>query len=373
MSYRSVTLSYCGVGTGQASTAGVASETSLTSVAGLASETSRPAKTSRQRALDWTFLVVVLISSCSWGKSPDSSEVILRFAGDVLLGGHYERIAGPNIDLAFKDFPLFKTADLSVINLENPVTTRGAKVPKKFNFRMHPRYLKALTNAGIFAVSLANNHVFDFGRVGLDDTFRWLDSAGIRYVGAGRNSVDAHRPALLRKGGHTVAVFAYYGGGEAPAAGQKTAGVARRDLNLIKRDIRLARDDGASYIVVILHWGTELSDTPGVSQRLFARSLVGAGVDAVIGHHPHVLQGVERYRSGVIVYSLGNFVFGGNSRSTYDTGVFEIALCGQTRTYRFIPVGLRNWHLEPLSGRDSLRAMEKVRRLSKIFPNTIPY
>jgi poly-gamma-glutamate capsule biosynthesis protein CapA/YwtB (metallophosphatase superfamily) len=356
MSYRSVNLSYR-----------LAKNRRQISLPSLTSTTLL-----RPGALIWILALAAILFQSAWSSSADSTAVTLRFAGDVLLGGRYEQAVGSDVDRAFRDFSLFKTADLSIVNLENPVTTRGEKVPKPFNFRMHPRYLKALTNAGIFTVSLANNHVFDYGRVGLNDTFQWLDSARITYIGAGRNSKDAHRPALLNRAGHKVAVFSYYGGGEAPAAGQKSAGVARRDLSLIKRDIRLARDDGATYIVVILHWGTELADTPSVTQQLCARSLVNAGVDAVIGHHPHVLQGVERYRSGVIVYSLGNCVFGGNSRSTYDTGIFEITLCGVTRDYRFIPVGLRNWHLETLGGRDSLRVIEKVRRLSKVFPNTIP-
>jgi poly-gamma-glutamate synthesis protein (capsule biosynthesis protein) len=95
-------------------------------------------------------------------------------------------------------------------------------------------------------------------------------------------------------------------------------------------------------------------------------------VNAVVGHHPHVLQGIERYRAGVIAYSLGNFVFGGNSRNNYETGVFEITLNAQSAAYRFIPVGVRNWHLVELGGSDSLRVSDQVRRLSKSFPTTIP-
>ena len=313
---------------------------------------------------------VFFLSAAS--QSMDSSSVVLRFGGDVLLGGHYERAAGSDVGLAFHGFSLFQNSDVSVVNLENPVTTRGAKTPKTFNFRMHPRFLQGLKAAGISTVSLANNHVFDYGSEGLEDTFRWLDSAGIRYLGAGRNSADAHTPFTFRKGRQKVAVFGYYGGREAPAAGRKSGGVATRDLPVIIRDIKLAREAGATYIVVILHWGTEKAEIPDASQRWFAHSLIDAGGDAVIGHHPHVLQGVERYHSGVIVYSLGNFVFGGNSRSSYETGVFEIVLSDCDTTYRFIPVGVRNWHLVELTAGDSLRVRERVQRLSKSFPNTIP-
>jgi poly-gamma-glutamate capsule biosynthesis protein CapA/YwtB (metallophosphatase superfamily) len=321
---------------------------------------------------DFISLLLLLLPLPAGAVTGDSSEVVLRFAGDVLLGGHYEGDVGTDVNRAFQGFTLFQTADVSVVNLENPVTTRGAKVPKQFNFRMHPRYLSAIKSSGISAVSLANNHVFDYGREGIEDTFFWLDSAGIRYIGAGRSAEAARKPYIFRKGSSTVAVLAYYGGGEARPAGRNTSGVASRDLASIEHDTQVARDSGATYIVVILHWGTEKADTPDVSQRWFARALINAGVDAVIGHHPHVLQGIERYRKGVIVYSLGNFVFGGNSRSTYETGVFEIRVSVRKPVYRFIPVGVRNWRLNALAGRDSLRVVERVRRLSKVFPDTIP-
>ena len=188
--------------------------------------------------------MVALMFPLANASPGDTSKVILRFAGDVLLGGHYERVAGTDVDRAFRNFTLFRTADFSLVNLENPVTTRGAKVPKEYNFRMHPRYVQSLANAGISTVSLANNHIFDYGREGLEDTFRWLDSAGIRYVGAGRNTNDAHTPLLFRKGRHVVALLAYYGGGEAPAATKSTGGVARRDLRLAARDIGVAREKG---------------------------------------------------------------------------------------------------------------------------------
>ena len=105
-------------------------------------------------------------------------------------------------------------------------------------------------------------------------------------------------------------------------------------------------------------------------QQEFARALIDGGVDAVIGHHPHVLQGIERYKNGVIVYSLGNFLFGGNGRHTYDTGVFEIALRPAGPSFRFIPIGVRNWRLRVLEGEDADRVTSRVRSLSNIFPSS---
>ena len=302
----------------------------------------------------------------------DSAAVVMRFAGDCLLGGHYERAAANDVGMAFDGFTLFHEADIALVNLENPVTTRGRKMPKTYNFRMHPRFLTALTGAGIGVVSIANNHVFDYGSEGLFDTFLYLDSAGIRYVGAGRNIAEARRPYVFRKDSQSVGILGYYGGGEAPGATVNRGGVARRDLATIREDVRsLHAADSLMFVVVILHWGTELAEAPDHAQRAFARALIDAGVDAVIGHHAHVLQGIEKYRNGVIVYSLGNFVFGGNSRHTYTTGIFEIVLRNQQPAYRFIPIGVREWRVRALDGKDAERVLNKVRLLSLKFPSTI--
>jgi poly-gamma-glutamate synthesis protein (capsule biosynthesis protein) len=298
----------------------------------------------------------------------------MRFGGDVLLGGYYEIAAGESLSLAFSRFTLMADADIAMVNLENPVTTRGKKVPKPYNFRMHPGFLRTITDAGIDLVTIANNHVFDYGREGFFDTISYLDSAGIRHVGAGVDRDEAHKPVVMQVRGKRIGFLAYYGGREAPGAGKFSPGVARREPGRVTADIlNLKNILRADYVVVNLHWGTEKADTPDLSQQAFARALIDAGADAVIGHHPHVLQGIEAYRSGVIVYSLGNFVFGGNSRDTYNTGVFEICLAADGPSYRFIPVGVREWSAEVLAGADSARVMDTMRRLSKKFTSTIPY
>jgi poly-gamma-glutamate synthesis protein (capsule biosynthesis protein) len=126
-----------------------------------------------------------------------------------------------------------------------------------------------------------------------------------------------------------------------------------------------------NYVVVILHWGTEKATEPDRSQIQFAHALIDGGADAVIGHHPHVLQGIERYKSGVIVYSLGNLVFGGNSRDTYDTGLFDIELGNQSAKYQFIPIRLQGWRLTTLTGREAEDVTSRMYKLSSIFPHSV--
>jgi poly-gamma-glutamate synthesis protein (capsule biosynthesis protein) len=298
--------------------------------------------------------------------------VTLRFAGDVLLASHYEMQMWDSSGATFRSLYRLGGADATVVNLESPVTTRGKRVTKPFNFRMNPRFLSALTGGGIDIVSIANNHIYDYGPRGLLDTISYLDSVGVRHVGAGRNSLEAYRPVIDTIRGREVAFLAYYGGGEAPGAGKSSPGVARRDLERVCRDIRSLRDGGSSrYIVVILHWGTERATSPDGSQVAFAHALIDAGADAIVGHHPHVLQGIERYGRGVIAYSLGNFVFGGNDRETYNTGIFEIRLGIGGAGYAFIPVRIDRWRASILSGADSLRLIGSMRKLSSRFPKTI--
>ncbi|MCZ6776397.1 MAG: CapA family protein, partial [Ignavibacteria bacterium] len=173
-----------------------------------------------------------------------------------------------------------------------------------------------------------------------------------------RDKEEAHRPVLMQISGKRIGFLGYYEGGEAPAATTISPGVAKRDILLITSDMQALRSqDSVDYIVVNVHWGTEKADTPGVWQIEFAHDMIDAGADAVIGHHPHVLQGIEHYKSGVIVYSLGNLIFGGNSRSSYDTGIFEIQLGEAGVAYRFIPVRVSDWRARELQAEsaDSLR------------------
>lgn len=313
---------------------------------------------------------VDMISQAS--RLPDQHSVTLRFGGDVLLASHYETEMWDSSAATLRDFYRLGGADITVVNLESPVTTRGRQVPKPFNFRMRPRFLSVLQTGGIDVVSIANNHIYDFGPQGLLDTISYLDSVGVLHAGAGRNRPDAHRPVIDTVRGRAVAFLAYYGGGEAPGAGASSPGVARRELSGICADIReLKKTRDPVFITVILHWGTERATSPDREQVAFAHALIDAGADAVVGHHPHVLQGIERYGRGVIAYSLGNFIFGGNDRDSYDTGVFEIRLTQAGPAYEFLPVRIDRWRAHAAAGRDSARIVDSMRRLSSHFHKTI--
>jgi len=313
-----------------------------------------------------------LFNTSNAADTTSARPFVLCFGGDCLLANHYEDAVGERSDSAFSGFALLNSADLSVVNLECPVTTRGEKIEKPYNFRMNPAFLNALNRGGVDLVNIANNHIFDYGKQGLFDTISYLDSLGIWHIGAGRTEREARMPVIVQAGERRIGIQGYYGGGEAPVASGPNPGVAPRSLPVILADIdSLRKRDSVDYVIVVLHWGTEKETVPDNGQIGFAHALIEGGADAVIGHHPHVLQGIERYKTGVIVYSLGNLVFGGNSRDTYDTGLFEIALGMHSAEYRFIPVRLTGWRLVQLSGHDADAVRSQVIKLSSIFPHSI--
>jgi poly-gamma-glutamate capsule biosynthesis protein CapA/YwtB (metallophosphatase superfamily) len=313
--------------------------------------------------------VLAAVASAPGGELSDSAAappLVMCFGGDVLLGGYYETAMVNDVTGAFRGLDLLRNADIAMVNLENPITQRGKRVEKPYNFRMKKRFVAALKEGGIDLVNIANNHIYDFGAEGLYDTIAELDSAGILHVGAGKTRAAAHEPVILRRKGRSIGFLAYYGGGEAPAAGLRSPGVARRVLRDVLADIRDLRLKGkVDYIVINLHWGTEKSRFPDEGQKAFARALIDGGADAVVGHHPHVLQGIESYHNGIIAYSLGNFIFGGNGRSTYDTGLLRITVSPGEASWEFLPVRVDNWCAAPLHGDDSSRVAGNMVMLSR--------
>ncbi|MGE3856019.1 MAG: CapA family protein [Dehalococcoidia bacterium] len=265
--------------------------------------------------------------------TPPPAEVRIAAVGDLMFardivdltegdpGYPFARVAG-----------LFAGVDLLVGNLEGTLTDRGAPLEKMYTFRAPPDRVASLTAAGFHAVTLGNNHVGDFGGVSVTDTMDALDGADIEYAGAGEDAAAAQRPALLRTPRATVALLSYSGVGESAFAGVGRPGVARASIEAMADDVRAARAL-TPFVVVALHAGTEYQREPTAFQRDFNRAAIEAGAALVIGHHPHVLQGWERHGAGVILYSLGNFVFDLEQgdmdtlgRGPFETGVAVVTL-----------------------------------------------
>jgi poly-gamma-glutamate synthesis protein (capsule biosynthesis protein) len=240
--------------------------------------------------------------------------MLARTVGDRL-------VAAPPVDPFAAVAPILRDADVAVGNLECAIGTTGAPAKKAFTFRAPPAAAGALAAAGIDVVSLANNHVLDFGPDALRETIALLDAAGIAHAGAGMTEADAHAPAHVRARGKTLAFLGYVkvpvegllpGGFDTATweAHGDAPGVAWADPKRIAADVAAARA-GADLVVVMLHSGFEGESAPNIWQIDAARAAIDAGASLVVGAHPHVLQGAARYKAGFIAYSLGNFVFDG--------------------------------------------------------------
>lgn len=245
-----------------------------------------------------------------------------RGAGDILL------MEGPAGLYGGVD-PLFREADLRVLNLEGAVSRRGIRAEKTYNFRFPPATAGALGAAGINAVLLANNHVFDWGPEAFADTLMYLEEAGIGVLGAGRNEEEAAGPFVFSKGSTAVHVFGIASfpreasgwDGLSAAAGPDRAGILhwRRGGG----EKLQARFSGEALDVVFFHGGQEWTSRPDLPAREFYTGLVRAGADLLIGSHPHFVQGFEWVLGKPVFWSLGNFVFPGmENTGGGDEGLF---------------------------------------------------
>jgi poly-gamma-glutamate capsule biosynthesis protein CapA/YwtB (metallophosphatase superfamily) len=203
---------------------------------------------------------------------------------------------------------VWKNTDLLVGNLECPCVETARPVEgsiQEIIFHAPAMRVKELKAAGFSVLTLANNHILNCGSEGLKETIRALDDAGIQHTGAGMNLCEAMQPAVTRVHDRTVAFVAFCYG---PQAGPLTPGAAPYDTRTMCKALSLARRE-ADFVVATLHDGLEYSDVPPEKTRNRFRYLAEHGADIVVGHHPHVLQGVE-WREGVpIAYSLGDFLF----------------------------------------------------------------
>ncbi len=204
--------------------------------------------------------------------------------------------------------PAIKTCQAAFCNLETVLTDHREKAAGTvFNICTGAENLAHMTRPGGFdAVTLANNHILDYGPGGLADTIALLDRAGIIHTGAGFSREEALRPAVVEICGVKVA---FIGMSKTGSMVKADAHVLPLDLETAREAIGIARRAGASVVICSPHWGRELAYFPTPDQQAFGRGLIDAGADLVVGHHPHVIQGVETYRDKLIFYSLGNFNF----------------------------------------------------------------
>ena len=322
------------------------------------------------------FIAVLLLLMSS--PMAGAEEIVINAVGDIMLAGRWApalRKAGYDMPFAHMKHEL-AGADINIANLESPIASGGSEfTTKKFRFRAEPAVAKAIRAAGFNLVTLANNHSMDFGGQALAETRRHLDEAGVAWIGAGGNLDEARLMALYTLKGRRIAFLGY--SLTQPLeffAGKSRPGTAPGYAKLVVEDVARARKE-ADYVIVSFHWGQEASGETKEYQRSTAHRAIEAGADVIIGHHPHVLQGVERYKNGVIFYSLGNFAFASKSTTADVAALIRLRLNDGRREAEIVPLDVLHGRIgfspRVLEGERGADVIERINRLSRPFATRI--
>ncbi len=247
-------------------------------------------------------------------RPPQEKPVRLGFVGDIMMNRGVEQKIRSEGGGDFK-FPFLliadrlKKYDVLFGNLEGPISDQGENVGSIYSFRMDPRSVEGLTFAGFDVMSVANNHMGDWTKRAMKDTFLRLKDAGIVAVGGGMTADEAYAPRYIDVSGVRIGFVAFSEFGKGYLEGSAgSPGIAIINKDKVISSITVAREK-ADIVIASFHFGDEYKESPSLSQKEIARAAIDAGADLVVGHHPHVLQSLEKYRNGYIKYSLGNFVF----------------------------------------------------------------
>ena len=257
---------------------------------------------------------------------------------------------------------IFEADDLTIANLEGTFTDLKTRADKTYAFKGPAEFVKILTSSSVEAVTLANNHSRDYGMQSLTDTRNTLDSAGVIHFG-----YDVTKVVEVK--GIKVGLVGIYELIDHTGRAQQ-----------VKDNIAKVKSEGADIVIVIFHWGIERDAAPNSHQTMLGRLAIDEGADLVCGHHPHVLQGIETYKGKNIVYSLGNFCFGGNSNpSDKDTMIFQQTFTvtkegvKDDNVTNVIPCSLssekncNNYQPTPATGSEAERIMKKIKDRSELI------
>ncbi|HME81679.1 MAG TPA: CapA family protein [Candidatus Eremiobacteraceae bacterium] len=361
----------------------------------------------------WTALAIALttippagpaLSAAQTGRAAASAQrpaatpqpITIDAVGDVMLGWRVSTLVqSDGTDAPFSGVrTILARADATVGNLECPLSDRGTptkskskkdlKARKEFVLRGTPAAAPGLADAGFAAMTLANNHILDYGADALDDTLAALHASGIETAGAGDDAALAWQPAYFERRGTRVALLGIseviprgYGAGRttpgvAPGRDPLTGEVDASYLKLLAQVIRHARGR-ADVVIVYEHWGTELLGPPSADHVRLAHAAIDAGATLVLGAHPHVLGPVEDYHGGLIAYSLGNFVFDTQPGIQTHSAILQITLRGPTvASWHAIPVVLKGGVPVPAAGADATLIQQLLAGVVQATPPASP-
>ncbi len=270
----------------------------------------------------------------STGDLNSDKKTVLTFGGDVSLADNYATIPyllrkGGDLKYCIDErwFEVMKNADVAMVNLENPISDRGEPMKHKaYTYIANPDNTKYLKEMGVDFVTLANNHVFDYGQDAFYDTLDTLGKFGIDSAGAGKNAKDAQKPFYYIIDGRKIGYISATRAEKnilTPEATEDSPGVFRCYDNERLLEVIAETKKNCDYVVVLLHWGTEYSAKLELVQKTTSHDYIDAGADLIVGTHAHCLQGVEFYKGKAIFYNLGNFWF---NAKNIETGILKLEL-----------------------------------------------
>jgi hypothetical protein len=317
---------------------------------------------------------------------PQPAAVTITGGGDVIGGfGVSSVVASMGSGLFRSIAPSFKKSDFGFVNLESPLTTGGDPQGwKDVVIKGNPALAPAMAKSGINVVTMANNHAGDMGDSGLLDSIRYCEKNHIAVVGAGRNLKEAQAGVVLKTSGRAsadgtirAAKTAFLGFSDVLPVGYPATATSpgtspgRANLNAVKRNIRAAAKK-ADYVVVGWHWNFEYKRAPSYLESSEGKAAVDAGADLVIAHHPHLLDGVQAYHGGLIVYSLGNLVFSGFAGETAQTVLVRAKVTPTSIDAQLIPVVTSGSGVPTLAGGSTgLSILQRVKSMSAALGTTV--
>ncbi|MEF2590461.1 MAG: CapA family protein [Blautia obeum] len=300
--------------------------------------------------MDPVSLTLSVVGDCTLGTDE-------YFDYDTSLNAYYENYGADYFMANVKS--IFSKDDLTIANFEGTLTESTEREDKQFAFKAPASYANILTAGSIEAVNTANNHSHDYGEESFNDTLKALDTANILHFGYDETAVTEVK-------GVKVGLVGIY---------ELNDHLGREEQ--LKQNIAKVKQDGAQLIVVIFHWGNEKEEVPDENQKTLGHLAIDEGADLVCGHHPHVLQGIEEYKGKNIVYSLGNFCFGGNAYpSDMDTIIFQQTFTidqngvKDDNATNIIPCSIssdsdyNNYQPTPAEGEEATRIMQKIQKRS---------
>lgn len=305
--------------------------------------------------------------------SKKNNEITLNFIGDVSLADNWyimpkydERGKKIHGILSPEVVNTIKSADIGVANNEFTISDRGTKMPKKYyTFRGSPNRLSIYEEMGINLLTLANNHIYDFGETAFNDSIDTLTQYNIPYIGAGKNIEEAKEPFYYIVNGYKIA-FVNATRAEkfilTPEATQTTGGILRcYDPTTFINVISEAKKQ-SDFVIALIHWGKEDSSQLEQVQIDTSKQYIDAGADLIVGTHAHTLQGIDFYNNKAIIYNLGDFIF---NNETKDTAIFTLKIDNDGNfKYYFIPCLEKEEYTSLLTGTEKERVLNKIRNLS---------